>query len=143
MAAIAPMGGSVRDALLTLSGSEADPTITVTADTTGPVLYVGEGRRFNARLTIAGTVSGTNPTLDVTLQASADGLGNWTTLAAFPQRTTSNAAATGAHTVPDKLVAIMPAGKHYVRANFDIGGSSTPTFPGVSVLVGPDAGFGI
>lgn len=143
MAAIAPMGGSVRDALLTLSGTEADPTQTITVDTYGPVVYIGESRRFNARLTISGTVSGTNPTLDVSLESSADGVTGFTTLASFPQRTTSNAAATGAHTAPDKLVAITPVGQPYVRVLFNIGGSNSPTFPGTSVLVGPDAGFGI
>lgn len=142
MPAIMPMGGAVRDLLLNVSGSDDDPTQTVTADTYGPTIYVGEGRRFAARLTVAGAVSGTTPTLDAKLECSADGVTGFTTLAAFPQRTTSNLVATGANTAPDKLVATMPTGKNYLRVFFDVGGT-TPSFGSVSVLLWGDAGFAL
>lgn len=65
---------------------------------------------------IVTAVSGTNPTLDVLVQDSLDGV-NWTTLIAFTQLT-----GTGSEL---KKVA-NPA--KFIRASWTIGGTDTPTF---------------
>lgn len=135
MPAIVPVGGQVRDVLLNVSGADDDPQMTITADTYGPVVYIGESRMMSARLIIAGTVSGTLPTLDVSLQSSADGVTAWATLAAFPQQTLSHAQAIGTQTAPAKVVCVTPVGRPYIRVFFDVGGT-TPSFGLTEVLIG-------
>lgn len=67
-----------------------------------------------------GTVTGTNPTLDVTVQASVDGT-NWQTVGTFPQKTDANS--DSSHSI-----AVAPLGVK-VRYKWVIGGTDTPTFP--------------
>lgn len=77
------------------------------------------------------TITGTAPTLDVTLQHSGDGT-NWVTLLAFTQLGSGSANSTAhlfAAAATDYLKPILP----YVRASYVVGGSASPTFNGVSV----------
>jgi hypothetical protein len=46
---------------------------TLTSSTNSSGFNVGEGAELRVQLDVAGTVSGTSPTLDVKLQDSADG----------------------------------------------------------------------
>ena len=81
--------------------------------------------------TSLGTVTGTSPTLDITIQQSADGT-NWITLIAVTQRVAGSASTvlhTFAAAATDYLKPMLP----YMRASYVIGGTSTPTFNTVSV----------
>ena len=81
--------------------------------------------------TSLGTVTGTSPTLDITIQHSIDGT-NWATLTTVTQRVAGSASTvllTFASTVTDYLKPILP----YVRASYVIGGTSTPTFNTVQI----------
>jgi alpha-D-ribose 1-methylphosphonate 5-phosphate C-P lyase len=78
-----------------------------------------------------GTITGTSPTLDITLQHSSDGT-NWVTLRAFTQLVSGSASTTThlfAAAATDYLVPLLP----YVRASYTIGGSNSPTFNTVTV----------
>lgn len=76
-----------------------------------------------------GEVTGTNPTLDVTIQHSVDGT-NWVTLIAMTQVTTSSAVEHKfASSATDYLKPILP----YVRASYVVGGTDEPTFAAVTV----------
>lgn len=87
----------------------------ITADETSDVIDLGN--RSTLRLDLAVTaVSGTDPTLDVTLEHSKDGT-TWVTLGTFAQKTAISAE----HKVFGPV-------DRYVRAIFDIGGTATPTF---------------
>lgn len=86
------------------------------------------GRAWVAQIS-CGTVTGTSPTLDVTIQQSLDGT-NWSTLIAFTQITSSNAvelkyAASSADYAKPLL--------NYVRCAITVGGTDTPTFNTVTV----------
>lgn len=132
-----PIGGAPPDAALNFSGDETNKT-TVSADAYSEWLYVGDNRVFGLHLAIAGPVSGTNPTLDVSLQDSADGntLSN-SAMASFAQRTADDVTAYGTVTEPQRLVLRTRTGYPYVRAFFNLGGTSSPTFVGVSLIVDP------
>lgn len=77
-----------------------------------------------------GTVTGTSPTLDITLQHSSDGT-NWVTLRAFTQLVSGSANSTAhlfAAAATDYLIPLLP----YVRASYTAGGT-TPSFGSVTV----------
>lgn len=75
-----------------------------------------------------GAKSGTGPTLDVTVQHSADGT-NWVTLIAFTQVTADNAYEVKfAAAATDYLKPLLP----YVRTSYTLGGT-TPSFAAVTV----------
>lgn len=105
--------------------------ITATANGTAQALP-GNYQRWVVTTAIA-AVTGTTPTLDVTVQHSADGT-NWVTLTAVTQRTDSHAN-TLLHTFAaqddDYLRPLLP----YVRAIYTIGGTDTPTFNDVTVKI--------
>lgn len=137
MAVMVPIGGAPPDAALNFSGDETNE-LTVTADAYSEYIYVGEGRVFGVHLAVAGPVTGTNPTLDVSLQDSADGITvSNTAMASFSQRTADDVTAYGTVTEPQRLVLRTRTGFPYVRAYFNLGGTATPTFVGVSLIVDP------
>lgn len=131
-----PIGGSVQDELLRLSGSTNNPQQTLTATVNGPAVYYGPERMFDFRLLVGGTVAGTNPTLDVKIQASADGVSSWTDVATFAQITATQLGATGSLSEPPHALVRVPSAKPYLRAVFTVGGT-TPSFGGVALLHSP------
>ncbi len=105
---------------------------TVTANTNSSGLNVGEGAELRVQLEVAGTVSGTSPTLDVKLQDSADGSSWADTGLAFAQIT-----ATGARQQREWKAR---KGRGYLRLHGTIGGTGSPSFGGVTARLGHWAG---
>ena len=114
----------VRDELLRLTGTTGAPRQVITTTGDGSAVYVGRGRFAFAELRIGGAVTGTSPTLDVTIQESADGSTGWTVAATFPQRTTSDVVADQIGTGPNRVGVAFT--KDYARASRTIGGTSHP-----------------
>jgi hypothetical protein len=136
------------DKLLQLTSDDANgvPRQTITASgESANVRYFGKSRAFRAKLRIGGAVSGTNETLDVVIQASADGSTGWTTIATFPQQTATDDLLEGqpidGDTTTESNIAVVvgatPSDKPYVRASWTVGGTGSPSFGGVSVLCEP------
>lgn len=91
------------------------PSAARTATANGTVVEE-TGRRRTLALVLAITAaSGTSPTLDVVVQTSRDG-GTWYTAGSFTQATTTG--------TQRKTFAL----DRYVRLQWTIGGSDTPTF---------------
>ena len=91
------------------------PSAARTASGNGSVVEETAHRRTLALILAITAVSGTNPTLDVTVQTSRDG-STWYTAGPFTQAT-----ATGTQR---KVFAL----DRYVRLAWTIGGTDTPTF---------------
>lgn len=123
------------DELLRLSGSTNNAEETVSSSGNGTPVLVGERRTFEVELRVAGTVSGSSPTLDIKLQDSADGITFADMGVSFTQVTASMAAATGVDTKQVR-VARTSATKPYVRMVKTVGGT-TPSFGSVSCLIVP------
>ena len=105
---------------------------TVSATGASPNSFrVGEGAECRVELAVAGTVSGTSPTLDVKLQDSADGSSWADTGLAFAQIT-----ATGARQQREWKAR---KGRGYLRLLGTVGGTS-PSFGGVTARLGHWAG---
>jgi hypothetical protein len=102
-----------------IGASQFPAAVTATGGLTSVDTGGANARAMNALLNV-GTVSGTNPTLDVKMQESADGSTNWTDItgATFTQVTAASNL---------QLLVFKPI-KRYVRAHCTIGGTSTPTF---------------
>ena len=117
---------------------------TLTSDTDGDAKALGRNRSFTAILRVGGDVTGTSPTLDVTIQQSATGTGSWTTIGTFTQVTDEMvgyiATATPRYEVPgeDPLTCAFNTTQDYVRAVLNIGGTASPTFPLTSIHVVPN-----
>jgi hypothetical protein len=80
-----------------------------------------------------GTITGTTPTLDITIQHSSDGT-NWVSLIAFAQLVSGSASTTThkfAAAATDYLIPLLP----YCRISYTIGGSATPTFNSLAVTL--------
>lgn len=144
MATTTYVGGPVPDELLRVTGTTNTPfeTLGTAATTTTGGVYIGENMPFQARLIVAGVVTGTSPTLDVTLQDSADGVTYTTMSISFPQVVTTMGAATGSLSAFPRLAAITKPGRPYVRASRVVGGT-TPSFASVAVVIGPTGGSGL
>ncbi|HLI29351.1 MAG TPA: hypothetical protein VKZ60_19980 [Chloroflexota bacterium] len=100
---------------------------TLTGSTASGGVYVGEGAELRVQLEVAGTVSGTAPTLDVRVQDSADGASWADTGVAF---------ATVTATVSRQQRELrVRRGRPYVRVAATVGGSGA-SFGGVSVRLG-------
>lgn len=135
--AIAP-----QDELLRLTGTTGNPLEDVTATGNGTGRYFGANKQFNVRPIVAGVVSGTNPTLDVKLQVSADGVTYTDTGGiSLAQLTASSAAANLSLTVPPLYVFNTPSGFPYVRRVNTIGGTNSPTFLSFWLAIEPSVGF--
>jgi hypothetical protein len=100
---------------------------TLTSSTNSSGFNVGEGAELRVQLDVAGTVSGTSPTLDVKLQDSADGSSWADTGVAFTQVT-----ATGSRQQREFRT---KQGRSHVRLAATVGGTS-PSFGGVSARLG-------
>ena len=100
-------------------------TLTGNANSAG--FNVGEGAELRLQLEVAGTVSGTSPTLDAKLQDSADGTSWADTGVAFSQVTASGSR--------QQRELRTRQGRPYVRVAATVGGTS-PSFCGVSVRLG-------
>ena len=85
------------------------------------------GRQGLAYLVIAGPVSGTSPSLTVSIQGSPDGT-NWATLASFAAQTAATAAGVAIR------LALSQVLEPFVRVSYTISGT-TPSFGGVSVTL--------
>lgn len=137
----------MHDELLRLLGTTGNPVADVAASADGTGVYFGDNRGGVATLRVAGDVTGTNPTLDVVLQASDAIGGSYTTIATFPQVIDEMvgyiATATPRPEVPGEtplhVAFMMPAGKPWLRVSMTVGGTGTPTFNDVSVEVRPTA----
>jgi hypothetical protein len=133
-----PLGGSVQDELLRLTGSTGNPFETITANGNGTGVYFGADRNVSFRLLIAGAVSGTSPTLDIKFQSSADNSSFSDVGVAFPQQTASQATASGSLAMPPRATVRVPTGRPYLRIVKTVGGTS-PSFGNVAVLHDPAA----
>lgn len=107
----------------------AASTINSTAQSTA-VAIPKDARRWVGVLSVT-TITGTSPTLDITIQHSSDGV-TWVTLIAFTQLVAGSANTTFhkfAAAATDYLIPLLP----YCRLSYVIGGSAGPTFNGVAV----------
>jgi len=91
------------------------PSAARTATANGSVVEETAHRRIAALVLDITAASGTNPTLDVTVQTSRDG-STWYSAGAFTQATATS--------TQRKTFAL----DRYVRAQWTIGGTDTPTF---------------
>lgn len=124
------------DELLRLSGSTNNAEETVSASGNGTPVLVGERRTFEVEVRVGGAVSGTNETLDVKLQDSADGVSFADMGVSFTQITATMLAATGVDTKQVR-VARTASDRPYVRIVKTIGGTDSPSFGGFSALIVP------
>lgn len=112
------------------------------ADQTGDWKFVGSRRGGKAILTVGGDVTGTNPTLDWTIEGSSDGVGaSDATLATGAQVTDEMVGYidvdTPRYEVPgeDPISVGFETGAYdYIRVNLNTGGT-TPVFNTVSVEI--------
>jgi hypothetical protein len=125
---------SPQDELLRLTGTSGDPFEDVSATGNGTGKYYGTNKTVRQRLVVAGTVSGTNPTLDVKFQDSADNVTYADMGVAFAQVTASMAVATGSLAAFPLRVINTAADRPWVRVVKTIGGTASPTFNDVAVL---------
>lgn len=77
------------------------------------------------------TITGTSPTLDITVQHSFDGT-TWYTLLALTQIVSGSASSTAAQFLGTSTDYLKPLG-NFVRLAYAVGGSSSPTFNGLTV----------
>jgi hypothetical protein len=132
---------SPQDELLRLTGTAGNPFETVTASGNGTGKFFGADHSFRLRAVVAGTVSGTNPTLDVKLQDSADGVTYADMGYSFAQLTASQAVNTGSLAAFPVLSGVTASGRPWVRVVKTIGGSASPSFGSFAVLFEPAIPF--
>jgi hypothetical protein len=116
----------------------------ITSTANGTAKFLGRNRSFLAELRVGGDVTGTNPTLDVTVEQSAD-LSTWTEIAEFSQVIDEMVGYVDASPVSVRpevpgeaaLTRTFSTTQDYVRAVVTVGGTATPTFPLTSVKVLP------
>lgn len=131
---------SNQDELLRLTGSTGNPFETVTTTGNGTGAYYGADRTVQQHLVIAGTVSGTSPTLVVKFQDSADGTTYADMGVAFPSQSTTMSAATGSLSAFPTVALKTQPGRPYVRVVKTVGGASA-SFGSVAVLHSPPTSF--
>ena len=130
-----------QDELLRLTGVTGNPFEDVSTTNNGVGRYYGANKGFRARLVVAWAVTGTNPTLDVKFQDSADGVTYADMGYSFTQVTASNAVATLSLSAFPLLAVMTAAGRPWVRVVKTIGGTASPTFGSVAVLHEPAEPF--
>ena len=131
------------EAAIWLLGNSTNPAETIsTTNATRAGTALAPNRLYVAELRVPTTPTGTSPTLDITVQDSATGSTQWSTLATFPQQTTSmtitnpeNTTSATQATVVRRAFRVTEA-RPYIHAGITAGGTS-PVFPGVSLLVVP------
>lgn len=128
------------DSELWLTGSASDPTQDINATVNGTAKDWGAGRLVRTELRVGGAVTGSNPTLDVKIQDSADQV-TWVDRATFPQQiatmagyqdTVSNDPEYGVPGTGPAVIAVRTVSR-YVRAVFTVGGTN-PVFNDVTVM---------
>lgn len=119
--------------LLDISG---DGIETINADGNGTAVFFGENRGLIIERRIAGAVTGTNPTLLITIEASVDGTNSFVEIGRFPSATTTDYLVDQQGTMPARISVIVPDGKPYLRAVKDVGGTN-PVFTSVSLVCTP------
>lgn len=77
------------------------------------------------------SITGTSPTLDITVQHSFDGT-TWYTLLALTQIVTGSANATTVQFLGTSTDYLKPLG-NFVRLAYTVGGTNSPTFNGLAV----------
>lgn len=130
-----------QDELLRLTGTPGNPFETVTATGNGDGRYIGSNMTLRLRPVLGGTVSGTNPTLDVKVQDSADGVTYADMGYSFAQLTASQAAVVGNMSALPVLTLVTADGRPYIRIVKTIGGTASPSFGSFAILVEPPRSF--
>lgn len=87
-----------------------------TATAAGTALEIADKGAVRLLLDVT-AVTGTNPTLDVTIETSYDGSTGWTSLGTFTQNTAVSSQRKN-----------FSGADRFVRASWVIGGTATPTF---------------
>lgn len=103
-----------------MNWESAQALLAIAAQTTtgaGAAVDLGARDRLLRQTLAVSAASGTSPTLDVRLEASADGLTGWRTFATFTRATVA---------AVEKITAISP--ERYVRVAWTIGGTDAPSF---------------
>jgi hypothetical protein len=129
----------VYDALLNLHSAN----ISGAATTNGSAKYLGRNRTFRAIGRVGGDVTGSAPTLTISLEESTTGTGSWTAIPGsmtLTEQVGYVATTTPRYEVPS-AVATLPSivfttTKDYVRTSV-VAGGTTPAFPNMSVVVEP------
>lgn len=129
-----------QDELLRLTGVAGNPYEDVSATAAGTGKYYGAGITVRLRPVVAGTVSGTNPTLDVKLQDSADGVTYADMGISFAQLTASQVVAVGNLSAFPVRSVTMAEGRPWLRIHKTIGGTASPSFGSFAVLHEPNRG---
>jgi hypothetical protein len=132
-----------------LLGTAGDPRQTLTATGSGTWRFVGKNKAYRAQMRIGGAVSGTNPTLDMRVQQAATSGGVATTVATFTQATASQVGYTTSGGTPryevpgtqDPPEQIFAATQDWIRVDYTVGGSASPSFGNVSVELVMVPGF--
>jgi hypothetical protein len=127
------------DALLNLRS----PFNVVAAGTTnGPAMKLGRNRAFRAIGRVSGVVTGSSPTMTISLEESTTGTSAWTAIPGS-MTVTEQVGKVGANIRPEipSSVTTLPSlvfqtTKDYVRTS-EVAGGTTPGFPGLSVVVEP------
>lgn len=123
-----------QDELLRLTGVAGNPFEDVSATANGVGKWYGSQRTVQMIPVVAGTVTGTNPTLDVKLQDSADNITYADMGISFTQITASNAAATLSLSAFQRRAVYTTADRPWVRCAKTIGGTASPTFRNFALL---------
>lgn len=126
-----------QDELLRLTGSAGNPFEDVTTTAAGTGKWYGSQRTVQMIPVVGGTVTGTNPTLDVKLQDSADNVTYADMGISFTQITASNAAATLSLAAFQRRVVYTQDSRPWVRCFKTIGGTASPTFRSFALLHEP------
>lgn len=99
------------------------PIANLTASANGAALLVGENVELDIVSRVGGVVGGTTPTLDVSIECSADGSTGWAAVGSVGQQTDTGSARGMCRTT-----------EKYVRAVLTVGGTS-PDFADVEVFI--------
>lgn len=126
-----------------LTGNADSPIEDINATANGTARDLGANRLFRCELRVGGAVTGTDPTLDVTVQDSADNV-TFTNRATFPQQTATMAGYQDTvsndpeYTVPGTGPAVIALRtvNRYVRIVKTVGGTD-PVFNDVTVMTIP------
>ena len=102
------------------------PIANLTASVNGAALLVGENVELDVVARVGGAIGGTSPTLDVTIECSADGSTGWAQVGAIGQIDDSES--------PTVARGMARTTEKYVRAVLTTGGTS-PDFADVEVYI--------
>lgn len=104
------------------------PIANLTASANGAAIRVGKNVEIDVVARVGGAVGGTSPTLDVTIECSADGSTGWVQVGSLPQLDDS------VTPEPHSKRGMARTTEEYVRAVLTVGGTS-PDFADVEVYI--------